>query len=58
MKFKPIEERFLHHTLVVVRSANVEHLIKSYNDSAKKDIRETGRVSIDSLVHVLVSSTY
>jgi len=41
-KFKPIEDQFLHHTLVVVRWANVRHLIKEYERKEQHDSREGG----------------
>lgn len=41
-KFKPLEERFMHHVLVVVRTANVEHLIRGYQSEEKSNSREAG----------------
>ncbi|KAF8424851.1 ankyrin repeat-containing domain protein [Tirmania nivea] len=39
-KFKPIEDQFLHHTLIVVRSANVQHLIEAYEAREQQDSKE------------------
>lgn len=43
-KFQPIEERFAHHALVIVRSAGVEALITNLEASCTKQREERGKL--------------
>ena len=49
MKFKPIEARFMHHALVIVRTANVTQTLQEYERKAKQDLHEEGN-------HIIISS--
>ena len=42
MKFKPIEARFMHHALVIVRTANVTQILQGYECRAQRDLQEEG----------------
>lgn len=44
-KFQPIEERFAHHALVIVRSAGVEALITNLEAASAKQQEEKGKSS-------------
>ena len=47
-EFKPIEARFMHHALVIVRTANVNivtHTLQEYERKAKRDSQEEGNQS-------------
>ena len=42
MKFRPIEARFMHHVLVIVRTANATQILQEYERKAKWDSQEKG----------------
>ena len=40
MKFKPIEARFMHHVLVIVRTASIKRTLHEDEYRAQRDLHE------------------
>ena len=49
MKFRPIEARFMHHVLVIVRTANATQTLQEYEYRAQRNLQEEGN-------HIIISS--
>ena len=42
MNFRPIETRFMHHVLVIVRTANATQTLQEYEYRTQKNLQEEG----------------
>lgn len=52
-RFQPIQDKFLAHTLIVVRSAGVEDLVKKYEKEQKEDLGDKGK-----LLYIFICSIF